>query len=213
MLDVFCRTICGDVFGDRYIPPDTNYLRLEHARDMVAKLIGTREASGADPSTDETISKLFKSVLEACKGRSYFQTQEGHVGLAPKAAKPGDHICVILGCDSLIALRSKSSGQYQVVGECYLHGFMQGESLLGPLPGHIRAIYAFWDSSEVYTAAYVDSRRDMVQRADPRLDINVTAGSATESYRLRLISKFSCEKMTSENLRRRGVNIRSFDLI
>ena len=145
MLDAFCRTICGDVFGDRYIPPDTNYLRLEHARDLVAKVIGTRETSGADLSTDETISKLFKSVLEACKGRSYFRSQEGHVGLAPKAAKSGDHICVILGCDSLMALRSKSSGQYQVVGECYLHGFMQGESLLGPLPSHIRAIYVLVD--------------------------------------------------------------------
>ena len=45
MLDAFCRTICGDVFGDRYMPPDANYLRLEHAKDVLAKVIGTQEVS------------------------------------------------------------------------------------------------------------------------------------------------------------------------
>ena len=217
MLDAFCRTICGDVFGDRYIPPDVNYLRLEHAKNVVAKVIGTQEASDADLSTNETVSKLFTSVLEACKGRSYFQTEEGHIGLAPKAAKLGDDICVILGCESLMCLRYKSSykssRQYQIVGECYLHGFMQGESLLGPLPDHIRPVYAFWNDSEGYTVAYLDSRQDEVRRADPRLAIPSEWPGVMGRYRRRHVSKLSCEKMTSVYLKRQGVSIRSFDLI
>ena len=116
------------------------------------------------------------------------------MGLAPKAAKPGDDICTILGCESLMALRSKSSGQYQAVGECYLHGFMQGESLLGSLPGHIRAVYALWADSGTYTVAYLDIRQGEIQLADPRL-------------------KSSCYEMRSEHLMREGSNIRSFDLV
>ena len=214
MLDAFCRTICGDVFGDRYMPPDANYLRLEHAKDVLARVIGIQEVSDTALSTDENVFKLFTSVLEACKGRSYFQTQEGHIGLAPKAAKPGDDICVILGCESLMGLRYKSSGQYQIVGECYLHGFMQGELLLGPLPGHIRAVYALNDESGDYNVAYFNSRQDEVRRVDPRLKIHpLDHPNAPLSYRLRNASRLMCENMKSEHLKRRKVNTRTFDLI
>lgn len=211
MLEAFCRTICGDVFGDRYTPPDDNFLRLTHAEEVVAKLIGTQEASNGDLSTDEITSKLFTSVLGACNGRSYFQTELGHIGLAPKAAKPGDKICVILGCESLMALRFKSSGQYQVVGECYLHGFMQGESLLGPLPDYIRPIYAL--RRTVYTTAYLDSRQDEVLEIDPRLGVITVSPEMGPSFRSRHIAKSKCEMMKSRSLKRQGVNIRSFDLI
>ena len=59
------------------MPPDANYLRLEHAKDVLARIIGTQEVSDADLSTDENVSKLFTSVLAACEGRYYIQTEEG----------------------------------------------------------------------------------------------------------------------------------------
>lgn len=47
---------------------------------------------------------------------------------------PGDMICVILGCSSMIILRPASSNRYNVVESCYLHGFSDGTALLGPVP-------------------------------------------------------------------------------
>jgi hypothetical protein len=72
----------------------------------------------------------------ALPGRAFFTTSEGNIGLCPAKARTGDHICVILGCDAPLVLRQvpDSDGRYHVVGECYVHGLMFGEALLGPPP-------------------------------------------------------------------------------
>jgi hypothetical protein len=56
----------------------------------------------------------------------------GHIGTGPCRVRKGDRICVLLGCSIPLILRPRE-GQpsYQVVGECYLHGFMDGEVLKG----------------------------------------------------------------------------------
>ena len=49
--------------------------------------------------------------------------------------EPGDHICAILGCNHLMILRQMPSpAGYELVGACSLHGFCDGEAVLGPLP-------------------------------------------------------------------------------
>lgn len=45
-----------------------------------------------------------------------------------------DCVCILLGCSTPILLRPESSGRFKVVGECYVHGVMNSEGLLGPLP-------------------------------------------------------------------------------
>jgi hypothetical protein len=48
---------------------------------------------------------------------------------------PGDHIFAILGCNHLMILRQRSSpAGYELVGACSLHGFCDGEAVLGLLP-------------------------------------------------------------------------------
>ena len=37
----------------------------------------------------------------------------------------------------LLVLRSAGPAGWNVIGECYMHGFMDGEGLLGPLPKEI----------------------------------------------------------------------------
>lgn len=49
-----------------------------------------------------------------------------------------DLLCVLLGCDSPMLLRPTASGDFLVVGECYVHGLMDGEALLGPIPNQWR---------------------------------------------------------------------------
>jgi hypothetical protein len=70
-------------------------------------------------------------------------TKRGFVGFAPPGSRVGDVVCLFLGCQtpSIIRRYRKHSvaGQgkrkprggaaklYQLVGECYLHGMMDGE--------------------------------------------------------------------------------------
>jgi hypothetical protein len=52
----------------------------------------------------------------------------------------GDHVCIFLGCYSPMILRPGGSGQFQVVGEAYVHGLEDAVGILGPLPSNWRAI-------------------------------------------------------------------------
>lgn len=55
-------------------------------------------------------------------------TEQGHLGMAPRATRKGDVIVVLVGCSVPVALtRLESQEEYIVVGECFMPGFMDGE--------------------------------------------------------------------------------------
>ena len=93
-----------------------------------------------------------ESIQDACKGRVFFVMEQSgttqqdgrtqtrrYMGLAPQGSEPGDLVCVILGCPVPLLLRPVEEGKktsrastvgsqrYQLLGECYVDGFMNGE--------------------------------------------------------------------------------------
>ena len=58
--------------------------------------------------------------------RRLVTTRGGYLGLVPAAARCGDVVAVLMGCDTPLVLRRRD-GEYEVVGECYVHGIMHGE--------------------------------------------------------------------------------------
>src|SRR6266480_810254 len=67
-------------------------------------------------------------------GRSFFKTTEGHIGLAPKEAKPGDLVTALLGCNSA-DLAACSGRQVSSSPEKHSAVVINGEAFLGPIPG------------------------------------------------------------------------------
>lgn len=60
-------------------------------------------------------------------------TEKGYVGMGPLRAKKGDFVCVLFGCSVPVILR-KTCGEetsYQLIGECYLDGYMSGRAVRG----------------------------------------------------------------------------------
>lgn len=51
--------------------------------------------------------------------------KSGLIGLAPERVKPGDHLALLQGCKISMVLR-KHRGNYILIGECYIHGIMDG---------------------------------------------------------------------------------------
>ena len=74
-------------------------------------------------------SPTFLSDLgSGCLGRKLFSTFSGHIGLGDVTLEPGDLVCVFLGGTTPFIIRPVDQ-KYKFVGECYLHGIMQGEAL------------------------------------------------------------------------------------
>ena len=64
-----------------------------------------------------------------CFNRRFYRTVAGRFGWAPDCAEAGDEICVLYGGPVPLLLRPDGAGHHEVIGDCYLHGFMDGEAM------------------------------------------------------------------------------------
>jgi hypothetical protein len=51
------------------------------------------------------------------------------MGMAPEEARGGDQICIMLGGEVPFVLRMDDNGHYRFIGECYVHGIMDGVAM------------------------------------------------------------------------------------
>jgi len=72
----------------------------------------------------------FDQIGRNVANRRLITTTTGHFGLAPSIVHPEDQIFVILGCSVPVILRRcDEKKEYEVVGECWVDGFMRGEAV------------------------------------------------------------------------------------
>ena len=79
-------------------------------------------------------ARAFQSSMIRMGTRDAWWTHTGFLDLGPAATQSGDRICIILGAHPPFLLRKKVAvegqvGTYQLVGECYIQGLMNGEGL------------------------------------------------------------------------------------
>ena len=67
-------------------------------------------------------------TLGPTRGRVFFATSIGFLGLAPYGTRSGDVVFVIRGADVPYVLRPREDG-YELIGEAYVEGIMAGEAL------------------------------------------------------------------------------------
>jgi hypothetical protein len=75
--------------------------------------------------------RYWRLMVNRCSNRRLFATEKGYLGLGPAAILTGDIIAVILGLDTPLVLRRSGVDGYQIVGEAYVHGIMDGEAMKG----------------------------------------------------------------------------------
>ena len=69
--------------------------------------------------------------FQAASQRVFCSTKQGRIGLVPCTTQTGDLVAVIMGADVPFVLRLSGVGTYELVGDCYIHGVMNGEALQG----------------------------------------------------------------------------------
>jgi hypothetical protein len=76
------------------------------------------------------VDTLFTFQLAmSTKGRKFCRTNDGRVGWVSKHSRVGDSVCLLFGGKVLHTLRAGDDGHYQLIGEAYFQGLMQGEGL------------------------------------------------------------------------------------
>lgn len=80
----------------------------------------------------KTYRQMQLAFSAAVTARRFATTKKGYMGLMPRGAMLGDSVCVILGSHVPFLVRRVPHGEadtkrYQLLGECYLQGIMNGE--------------------------------------------------------------------------------------
>jgi hypothetical protein len=72
----------------------------------------------------------FMQITSNMHNRRFVTLESGHFGMAPSVVRPGDEVYVLIGCSIPVILRKPDGKEeYEVVGECYVDGFMKGEGI------------------------------------------------------------------------------------
>ncbi|EUC38128.1 hypothetical protein COCCADRAFT_22470 [Bipolaris zeicola 26-R-13] len=99
------------------------------------------DAQYIPPKTTKEEEDLLQAMekRQLClNSRRFCITKKGHFCLLPPTASENDKICVLLGGEVPYVLRRtdyQSQGTYTMVGECYVHGIMDGEAITDILEG------------------------------------------------------------------------------
>ncbi|KAK6081039.1 heterokaryon incompatibility protein [Seiridium cupressi] len=84
---------------------------------------------GYDKEDDSnTVYKFVKLVLKRCHERSFIVCKSGRIGLAVRGVAPGDRVFIMRGGSAPLVLR-KSGTEWNMVGEAYISGLMDGEAV------------------------------------------------------------------------------------
>ena len=90
------------------------------------------------PETSSTQITFLERVQPIVWGRRFFETrakqrsQKPLFGLGNSEVRVGDMVCILFGCSVPVLLRQITQGktpEFLFVGECYVHGMMDGEAV------------------------------------------------------------------------------------
>jgi Heterokaryon incompatibility protein (HET) len=79
------------------------------------------------PEIYEAVTEVLRWIDMVTGGRTFFLTKKGYMGMGPSSMAPGDRIFTLLGGDVPFMLRATAAPEYNLVGEVYVHGIMDGE--------------------------------------------------------------------------------------
>ena len=69
-----------------------------------------------------------RAMEQSVSNRRLMISSKGYIGLAPHESQHDDIICILFGCSVPIVLR-KVDEHYVYIGECYVHGIMDGQAI------------------------------------------------------------------------------------
>ena len=142
--DAFWRTLICNT-SESFDTPDFEYGRIFTSWRKRLRMLGEFARSGrADWSAIAAENQWLEvfpydsAIAIWTKHKKFCTTDGNRLGMVPHAAKEGDIICAFQGAVTPFVLRPDGSGNYRLVGECYVHGLMDGK--FSDVPGFMEKL-------------------------------------------------------------------------
>ncbi|MCJ1394394.1 hypothetical protein MMC18_007272 [Xylographa bjoerkii] len=128
------RVLVGDTIRDSV----AQTVRRPLARDLDISLNTFEQIISSEYRPDDNMHRFIKAMAVAQYYRRLFSTNKNQIGIGPSTISSGDLICVLNGGEKPFVLRrckpdthSDDSlvNRYQLVGEAYVYGIMDGEAV------------------------------------------------------------------------------------
>ncbi|EXK79874.1 hypothetical protein FOQG_15552 [Fusarium oxysporum f. sp. raphani 54005] len=139
--NLLCRTLVMD--HDSTTPgEDPSYPAPAEFVDMMQAVFEQRPVPDSLVYEGSLIDRLIeytapfsKSMQNASSNRCFFVTGSGTMGMGPFFMKPADIIVVLFGSPFCLVLRSvQGTDRYNLIGDAYVHGAMDGEFVKSTKP-------------------------------------------------------------------------------
>ncbi|KAI0469545.1 HET-domain-containing protein [Xylaria cf. heliscus] len=124
-LDMYLRVLTRDRYDER--KPTLGYGTLQNWKDLV------REGLPEEKALSNFTEEYMRTICDWWNDQVVFNSKDGRLGASMCSSRPGDQIFVVLGCTLPLIMRQNVDGTYQVIGDCYFSGVMDGEAILGEL--------------------------------------------------------------------------------
>jgi hypothetical protein len=124
LMEAFNHTIVADI-GRRYYQTESEVLSRGFAVDWD---VIEQDRNDLTARQRQKQSWMMIDIKKTTFGRRLFETSRGFMGLGPPAAQVGDQVCLLLGGQVLYVLRDRGYGHREFIGECYVHGMMDGQA-------------------------------------------------------------------------------------
>ena len=142
--DAFWRTLIGskthldtpapESYADEY---EALLVRQRFAQEAIDRAQQTGENVLVQDDTGawlqaERESRLYRHALQNMMyTKKYALTEKGYMGMLPSGSQAGDQICLVSGTAVPYVVRRETNKSWTLIGECYIHGVMNGELLQG----------------------------------------------------------------------------------
>jgi len=173
-LEALCISLSGGLVTDNYVAQ-----LQKHWYQSIAQYKAFINFALSFENTPSNTNRLVDPDIIGCVAHatatlrdSMIATVEGYLGFCPVSARPGDRICILLGCMKPMILRPTPDNNfcYTVVGPCNMHGLNWGEGLLGPLPDNTTFVWNQSGPRDGFGPAFKNRHTGEETIVDPRID-------------------------------------------
>lgn len=131
--DRLWRTMVANRGPDGINPPSWYQRASEHAIAARTRTGDIEVKTLIGPNKASVMVEFLKRVQSVVWNRKFLKSRTRELlGLASWRGEKNDMICILMGCSVPVLLRKRETGNntyFELIGECYVHGIMDGQAM------------------------------------------------------------------------------------